>query len=107
MASHECACGRPARPGGLQCAACYQRLYRADPVRGAERRAKHRLAVKAYEARVPEKKRRWVRNYRARIGQYVPALSALRAAIKAVDAAAQRAGVRRASQPGRDHDLEW
>src|SRR5438477_12106745 len=91
-------CGiKPARPGGTQCAACYQRVYRSDPVKGAARRAANRVSVKLYEKRHPEKRRVWVRNWQRRVGRFVPDLQALRRAIKRLDrtlqASEQRARV--------------
>ncbi len=108
VADHDCTdCGRPARVGGRQCAACYQRRYRTDPAR----RARHREAVKAYTKRNPAKRRRWVRTYQARVGLYVPDLQALRAAIKRLDAAvaiaSERASLRGTGEPGGNDGAEW
>lgn len=88
MIQHDCSdCGRPARTGGRQCARCYQRRYRATE-RG--RRA-HNDAVIRYNKAHPERRRRWVRAYRERIGWYVPDLTELRRAIKAIDRAVAEA----------------
>ena len=88
------------RFGGRQCARCYMRAYRKDP----EKAAKHRAAVIAYTKRNPDKRRRWVRTWKERIGWYVPDLQDLRRAIKRLDRAVvyaeRREGLRITGEPG-------
>lgn len=60
-------CGRFNLRGGRFCSRCYQRRYRADPVKGAERRQKHRESVIAYQKADRERRRQWVRNWRWRV----------------------------------------
>jgi hypothetical protein len=55
-------CGRDKKRAGRFCSRCYQRYYRADPVR----RRRHRQAVSAYAKANPDKRRRWVATSRAR-----------------------------------------
>lgn len=101
-------CGRPnSRSRRSGCSSCYQTAYRADP----ERKRAHQERVADYQSRNPAKRHRWVTNYRIRIGQHVPALQALRRAIKRLDAtvayAEGRDGVRQSDEPGSDDAAEW
>jgi hypothetical protein len=84
---HECPCGKQARQGGRQCAACYQREYRQRP----GKREAHRRSVAAYQRRNYDRWLVWQYRWRERVGWRVPDLQALRAAINAIDAAVAQA----------------
>ena len=100
-------CERPARPGGRQCHACYQRRYRRTP----EGKRRHNDAVIRYNASHPEKHRTWSRRWRRSIGYWNPELRDVQRALSALDWALGRAGrpddLRLSGEQGGDGDPEW